>query len=111
MSRVSAAVAATAIALFGAALLVLASPADAAPQRVKAAVSEFKRLNPCPSTGEAQGACPGHVVAHVVPLCAEGEDAPDNLRWQPVAEAKEAGRWARQYCQFHRARAQEQSRV
>lgn len=99
--------AATAIALFGAALLVLVAPAEAKPQRAKAAVTEFKRMNPCPSTGEPAGACPGHVVAHVVPLCAEGEDAPDNMQWQTVAQSRQNGRWVRQYCQFHRARAQE----
>jgi len=31
---------------------------------------------------------PGYVVDHVVPLCAGGADAPSNMQWQSVEEAK-----------------------
>lgn len=95
----------TAISLAGAALLVLALPAEAQPRRTRAAVAEFKRLNPCPATGKPQGACPGYVVGLVVPLCAEGEDHPGNMTWHPAAEAEDKRRWEQQYCQFHRQRA------
>jgi len=92
-------------ALAGAALLVMALPADAKSQPSKAAVAEFKRANPCPATGQAQGACPGYRVDHIVPLCAEGEDVAANLQWQAVADTRENARWTREYCRFHRVRA------
>lgn len=53
--------------------------------RVKAA---FERAHPCPSTHKMSGACPGYVVDHKIPLRCGGADAPSNLQWQPVAEAK-----------------------
>lgn len=51
-------------------------------------VRAFRSANPCPATGAPRGACPGWVVDHVVPLCAGGADAPHNMQWQSVAEAK-----------------------
>jgi len=99
------AAAAALTACLGAAFLMLAMPAEAAPQPSRAAMAEFKRMNPCPATGEAKGACPGYVVAHVQPLCADGEDAVGNMQWQTMAESRVHGRWARQYCQFRRGTA------
>ena len=68
-------------------LLICAAPAAAA-ERSTAAVAAFKRANPCPATGARRGACPGHVVDHVEPLCAGGRDHPDNMQWQTVADAR-----------------------
>ena len=49
---------------------------------------EFHRGNPCPSTGELRGKCPGYVVDHIVPLCAGGADYPGNMQWQELAASK-----------------------
>jgi hypothetical protein len=98
--RTSAA-AVVAIALAGAAFLILATPADAKPRRTDPAIAGFKQVHPCPATGKLQGACPGYVVASAVPACA---DDPGPLQWQTVAEARENGRWEKQYCQFRRVR-------
>ena len=57
-------------------------------QRSPVAKNAFKRAYPCPSTGRATGACPGYVVDHVIALCVGGVDAPSNLQWQNVADAK-----------------------
>lgn len=68
-------------------LAVAASAAGAAP-RSAAARLEFKRHNPCPSTGERRGACPGYIIDHITPLCAGGADAPSNMQWQTVHDAR-----------------------
>lgn len=70
----------------------------AASERSRQAVAEFKRLQPCPATGKARGACPGYVVDHVVPLCAGGADAPSNMQWQTTQEAKVKDRAERAQC-------------
>lgn len=49
--------------------------------RSTAVVAQFKRMNPCPSTGAVRGACRGWEVDHVVPLCAGGLDAAANMQW------------------------------
>ena len=95
---------AAALALLGAVALVAAGPAEANPQPSKATTAAFKRANPCPATGAANGTCPGYVVRYVVPPCAEGEDTESNLQWQVRAEAEASDRWERQYCRFHRQR-------
>lgn len=56
--------------------------------RSAAARQAFKREQPCPATGKARGACPGYVIDHVIPLKRGGPDAPHNMQWQTVAEAK-----------------------
>lgn len=60
--------------------------ADAKPVRSAAVVSEFKRHNPCPATGERRGACPGYEIDHVVPFCAQGADHVENLQWLSKAD-------------------------
>lgn len=57
-------------------------------KRSKAARSAFERQTPCPSTGKNRGACPGYVVDHVQALECGGADAPSNMQWQTVADAK-----------------------
>lgn len=57
-------------------------------KRSKAAKSAFERQFPCPSTGRTHGACPGYIVDHIDPLECGGADAPSNMQWQTVADAK-----------------------
>ena len=56
--------------------------------RSASTIAEFKRQQPCPSTGQSRGACPGYVVDHIEPLCAGGPDVPSNMQWQTAGEAK-----------------------
>lgn len=73
------------------ALSIIALTQHSEPQptpRRAATVVAFKRLNPCPSTGEARGPCPGWIADHIEPLCAGGADDPANMQWQTVAAAK-----------------------
>lgn len=78
--------------------LALSVPADAKTIRSASAKAEFKRQQPCPSTGARRGPCPGYVIDHVIPLCAGGADDPMNMQWQTVIEAKEKDRDERQQC-------------
>ena len=56
-------------------------------------VYAFRKTHACPSTGKfGMGACPGHVVDHIIPLSAFGPDRPDNMQWQTVEEAKKKDR-------------------
>lgn len=73
--------------------------AGCATTRSLAAKNAFKRLYPCPATGKAGGPCPGYVIDHVVPLACGGRDAPDNMQWQTVTDAKAKDRWERKSCQ------------
>ncbi len=57
-------------------------------KRDPAARRAFQRQHPCPATGKTTGACPGYVVDHIVPLKRGGADAPENMQWMTVAEAK-----------------------
>jgi hypothetical protein len=56
--------------------------------RSSTARREFMQSHPCPSTGRSSGACPGFVVDHVVPLKRGGADAPANMQWQTIGDAK-----------------------
>lgn len=79
-------------------ILLLACLAAAGGQRSSAARLEFIRKNPCPSTGERKGPCPGHVVDHVAPLCAGGPDKPENMQWQTRADSLAKDRDERRMC-------------
>lgn len=57
-------------------------------KRSAAAKDQFKRQQPCPSTGKSKGACPGYVIDHVVPLKRGGSDASENMQWQTKEAAK-----------------------
>ncbi len=89
------------------ATLLLAVPllAGAKQPRSAAAKAEFQRVNPCPSTGERRGKCPGWVKDHKTALdCAKTQeerkslDVASNLQWQTVADAKAKDRWERRAC-------------
>lgn len=75
------------LVVFAGCLLALPAVLDAQ-ERSAAQRAAFVRENPCPSTGERKGRCPGWVVDHVVPLCAGGADAPENMQWQTVQESR-----------------------
>jgi len=75
--------------------------ANAAP-RSHAARSAFQQEHACPSTGQAKGSCPGYVIDHVTALCAGGADAPTNMQWQTVQEAKAKDREERLLCRDKR---------
>jgi hypothetical protein len=74
-------------------LLVLPLAGEAKIHRDPRARHEFKQLNPCPSTGRARGACAGWIIDHRVALCVGGRDAPENMQWMTVADAKAKDRW------------------
>lgn len=57
-------------------------------ERSLAAKNEFKRENPCPSTGKGSGSCPGYIIDHVIPLKRGGPDQPSNMQWQTIGAAK-----------------------
>lgn len=73
--------------LFMVALLV-SSLSVAGGHRSYTAKSEFKRMSPCPSTGERRGACPGYQIDHVTPLKCHGADRPYNMQWLSIEDHK-----------------------
>lgn len=80
------------------AFLLLQSPEILA-QRNLAQRAAFVRTHPCPATGKSRGACPGWVVDHVIPLCAGGLDAPENMAWQRYSpDSLIKDRWEKAYC-------------
>lgn len=79
--------------------LMLATSADAEIRRSYAAKRDFKLEHPCPSTDRTRGACPGWVIDHIEPLACGGADAPANMQWQTVEEAKHKDRWERKGCE------------
>jgi len=52
-------------------------------ERSSTVVSAFRRIHPCPATGQTEGPCPGWAVDHVIPLAVGGCDAVFNLQWLP----------------------------
>lgn len=86
------------------ALLVVAWPVEAKLPRNAAARQAFVRGTACPETGVNRLPCPGWVIDHVVPLCAGGDDAPGNMQWQTVEEARAKDRDERRMCRALRAR-------
>jgi len=66
--------------------------------RSEAARREFERMRPCPATAVSGGSCPGYIIDHVTPLACGGEDAPTNMQWQTLADAKAKDEWERKAC-------------
>ena len=62
-----------------------------APRRSRSARSAFRRVYPCPTTGETTGSCPGYEVDHVVPLACGRRDAPWNMQWLTREENRAKG--------------------
>ena len=58
----------------------------------------FRLANPCPSTGQTNGACTGYVIDRIIPVACGGAEEPANMQWQTLAEAKEKDRWERIGC-------------
>lgn len=71
--------------------------ADAA-ERSASAKSEFKRENPCPSTGRSSGGCSGYQIDHRKPLAAGGSDHESNMQWLSVEDHKAKTKGERQTC-------------
>lgn len=65
-------------------LALLAFSVEARIERSAAEVLAFKRANPCPSTQERRGSCPGWEVDHIQPLCTGGPDTRANMQWLSV---------------------------
>src|SRR5438045_1786879 len=57
-------------------------------KRSPTAKRDFRRQNPCPSTGKTSGPCPGYVIDHRVALKHHGMDEPSNMQWQTTADSK-----------------------
>lgn len=77
-----------------AAICLVAQAADST-TRNRSVRAAFQRTHPCPETHQTHGPCPGYVVDHHLPLCAGGEDRPENMQWQTRAEglAKDRREW------------------
>ncbi len=65
--------------------LILSALAFAAP-RDPTVRYEFRKANPCPSTGKTTGRCPGYHIDHVRALMLGGRDEVANMQWLSHAE-------------------------
>ena len=72
--------------------------AEARTKRSQSAKVEFKHQHPCTATGSPKGRCKGYVIDHIVPIACHGVDAPGNMQWQTVADAKAKDKWERKGC-------------
>ena len=79
----------------GAVTLLSAASMDSRSFRAEAL---FRLANPCPSTGQTQGACRGYVIDRIIPVVCGGAEEPSNMQWQTIAQAKEKDRWERIGC-------------
>ena len=71
-------------------------------KRSSAARAAFAKAVACPATGLAKTPCPGYIIDHIIPLCAGGDDAPANMQWQTVTDAKIKDQSERRECQVIR---------
>ena len=73
----------------------------AVPSRPSSAKENFRKANPCPSTGRSSGSCPGYEVEHMNPPACGGADSPGNMQWVQASAARKKGapecktRWGR----------------
>ena len=74
------------------AALACAAFGASAGARSAALRAEFMRWNPCPSTGETRGPCPGWQVDHIEALVCGGRDELGNLQWLQVQQHREKTR-------------------
>lgn len=88
----------TALLCLAVSLALLPGVSDARIKRSQSAKVEFKLDHPCPATGARKGPCKGWVIDHVNPLACGGIDAPSNMAWQTVADAKAKDKWERKGC-------------
>lgn len=80
------------------AVLLLSLLAAAAFARDPAQVRAFRKANACPATTKTDGACPGWVVNHIVPLCFGGKDEPANMEWEQKAPSYKRDAFERALC-------------
>jgi hypothetical protein len=59
----------------------------------------FRAAHPCPATGKTHGACPGYVIDHIVPLCADGPDVVENMQWQKHRASLSKDKREAAYCE------------
>jgi hypothetical protein len=67
---------------------VIPFSASASEHRSTSVKHEFQLTHPCPATGLTSGRCPGYVKDHILPLVCGGPDAPSNMQWQTIREAR-----------------------
>ena len=79
-------------------VLLMTTQAEARTKRSQSAKVEFKHQHPCPATGLPKGPCKGYVIDHIVPIACGGVDAPRNMQWQTVADAKAKDKSERKGC-------------
>lgn len=92
----------TALRLVLVAVLALTNIAAGGSLRSAAEKHAFQREQPCPSTGERRGRCPGYVIDHVQPLCAGGADHRSNMQWQTTHDAAVKDREELRMCRAQR---------
>lgn len=68
-------------ALIFIAACALSTGANADYARSKKVLREFVKQQACPSTGQHRLPCTGYHMDHIIPLCAGGADAVENLQW------------------------------
>lgn len=61
-------------------------------------IKQFKLDNPCPVNGRYKGRCEGWIIDHSQALACGGLDAPNNMAWQTIADAKAKDKWERVGC-------------
>lgn len=84
--------------LLAALMVVSTMPVEARQHRSQTARHEFVREHACPSTHRNRLPCPGYVIDHVKALACGGADAPFNMQWQTIAEAKAKDKWELKEC-------------
>lgn len=60
--------------------------------------SGIKYQQLCADSGARKGPCKGYVIDHIQALARGGADAPNNMQWQTVDEAKLKDKWERRGC-------------
>ena len=67
-------------------------------KRSAKAKRDFQRGQPCPSSGQSKGPCPGYQIDHTVPLACGGPDTPVNMQWLSLTEKRAKDRIERKDC-------------